>query len=364
MENQTEQTIEEQQPVESRSAYQKRKRTEEKRSKRKSRRRIFALLSVLVVCIGVLCGGILASTVHTPYEAIQVASANVQYMKHTLADGIVHVMDKIPVDKLPWHQDETPIVPDEPPKVEPPLEESDQTIGETTTPDQDVVSTTESAVSLVTPDNPFGIDPNKPMVALTFDDGPSQYTWPIITALYEHNARATFFLVGERIASHQAAIEFTQANHNEIASHSFTHLNLAEATEEEVLQEIRRVDNVLQQQHNYTPTLFRVPYGDRSNQTLQLLRQEGKPVIGWSVDPRDWESQDKDAIVSHVLSHVKDGDIILMHDLYKSTAEAVEELVPALQAKGYQLVTVSELFQYKGIDLVPGTYYYASWKWV
>ena len=97
---------------------------------------------------------------------------------------------------------------------------------------------------------------------------------------------------------------------------------------------------------------------------LGILRQQGKPVIGWSVDPRDWESQDKDAIVSHVLSHVKDGDIILMNDLYQSTADAVAELVPALQAKGYQIVTVSELLQYKGIEATPGTYYYASWKWV
>ena len=202
------------------------------------------------------------------------------------------------------------------------------------------------------------------MVALTFDDGPSQYTWPIVTALQEHNARATFFLVGNRVATHQAAIEFTQANHNEIASHSFSHADLGKSTEEEILSQIQKTDKALQEQHQYTPTLFRVPYGERNATVLEILRQQGKPVIGWSVDPRDWESQDKDAIVSHVLSHVKDGDIVLMHDLYKPTADAVAELVPALQAKGYQLVTVSELLQYKGIEATPGTYYYASWKWV
>lgn len=225
-------------------------------------------------------------------------------------------------------------------------------------------STAENEGALAPSDNPYGIDPNKPMVALTFDDGPSQYTWPIVATLSQYNARGTFFLVGNRVATHQAAIDYTLANNQEIGSHSFNHANLAKCSEEELLSQIQRVDNVLHKQHDYVPTLFRVPYGERNDAVLKILREQGKPVIGWSVDPRDWEVQDKDTIVKHVLSHVKDGDIILMHDIYKPTADAVAELVPALQEQGYQLVTVSELLKYKGIDMVPGTYYYASWKWV
>ena len=69
-------------------------------------------------------------------------------------------------------------------------------------------------------DNPYGIDPNKPMIALTFDDGPSKYTWDIVNTLQAHKARATFFVLGNRVPTHQAAIDNVLANHNEIASHS------------------------------------------------------------------------------------------------------------------------------------------------
>ena len=375
--------------TESRSEYQKRKRDEKKEQKRKKRRSTLAIFSVLVILAGILCGTLLSGKINTPHDAIVIASANAQYIKYTVGDTIAQL-----TDKLPWNQqEEPPIIPpadqNETP-VEAPNEEPDEELNTSTeVPNEsnDLIENTEGAESTesteidententennegtadttpVTADNPFGIDPSKPMVALTFDDGPSQYTWPIVTALQEHNARATFFLVGNRVATHQAAIEFTQANHNEIASHSFSHADLGKSTEEEILSQIQKTDKALQEQHQYTPTLFRVPYGARNATVLEILRQQGKPVIGWSVDPRDWESQDKDAIVSHVLSHVKDGDIVLMHDLYKPTADAVAELVPVLQAKGYQLVTVSELLQYKGIEATPGTYYYASWKWV
>ena len=376
--------------TESRSEYQKRKRDEKKEQKRKKRRSTLAIFSVLVILAGILYGTLLSGKINTPHDAIVIASANVQHIKYTVGDTIAQL-----TDKLPWNQQEEPLLtppadqnetPGEVPNEEPnegndPSENTEgaESVEGTENADGNVsVENTENTENNegnesnesttntppVTSDNPFGIDPSKPMVALTFDDGPSQYTWPIVTALQEHNARATFFLVGNRVATHQAAIEFTQANHNEIASHSFSHADLGKSTEEEILSQIQKTDKALQEQHQYTPTLFRVPYGERNATVLEILRQQGKPVIGWSVDPRDWESQDKDAIVSHVLSHVKDGDIVLMHDLYKPTADAVAELVPALQAKGYQLVTVSELLQYKGIEATPGTYYYASWKWV
>ncbi|MBO5302091.1 MAG: polysaccharide deacetylase family protein, partial [Peptococcaceae bacterium] len=98
--------------------------------------------------------------------------------------------------------------------------EPSQQQGDISEPDK---TTTESAVSLATPDNPYGIDPSKPMVALTFDDGPSKYTWPIVSALAQHNARATFFMVGNRVATHEAAIDFLLENNQEVATHSFSH---------------------------------------------------------------------------------------------------------------------------------------------
>ena len=206
-------------------------------------------------------------------------------------------------------------------------------------------------------DNPYGIDPNKPMIALTFDDGPSKYTWDIVNTLQAHKARATFFVLGNRVPTHQAAIDNVLANHNEIASHSMAHKNLTKLSAVEMTGQIRPVDEALQQQHAYTPTLFRVPYGAKNESVQETLKAEGKPIIGWSVDPYDWKVKDKDKVVEHILSHVQDGDIVLMHDIYQPTAEAVAELVPALQEKGYQLVTVSELAKFRNVSLEAGEYY-------
>ena len=371
-ENQTENRIESTpssaQQAESRSQYQKRKREAEKQEKRRGRKKAFALAMVLVILAGVMCGTVIAGTINTPHDTVKIASANVEYVKDTVQGAVKGTLSEFSelLSKL-QHSDgiDTPAA-DEPEKKPDvsndinPGENNDNPAGGEDEPQ----ITTESAVSLVTPDNPYGIDPSKPMVALTFDDGPSKYTWSAVSALVQHDARATFFLVGNRVATHKAAIDFLLENDQEVASHSFSHANLVNCTDEELLEQIQKTDTALQKQHNYSPTLIRVPYGERDDRVLEALRQQGKPVIGWSVDTRDWEVQDKDAIVKHVLSHVKDGDIILMHDLYKSTADAVAEVVPELQKRGYQLVTVSELFHYKGIELTPGTYYYASWKWV
>lgn len=205
--------------------------------------------------------------------------------------------------------------------------------------------------------NPFGIDPNKPMIALTFDDGPSKHTWTIVDTLQQYNARATFFVLGSRVPSYQAAIDNVLANHNEIASHSYGHKNLTKLSEQEIIDQIRPVDAELQKQHDYTPALFRVPYGAKNEQVEAILKAEGKPIIGWSVDPYDWKVKNKEKIVNHILNNVQDGDIVLLHDIHEPTAEAVTELVPALVERGFQLVTVSELFQYRGVTPESGSYY-------
>lgn len=360
---------------ESRSEYQKRKRNGEKK-KQKTGTRLLFLTFVFVILAGVLCGTVIASTMNTPQDTVQIASANANYVKNTvvntvaqLTEGLGNTKENEMNGREEFAQDTEQDVEDvaEEAASEQKLSGSNETIVADNQEQEESATanavTTESAVSFVSVDNPFGIDPSKPMLALTFDDGPSQYTWPIVQALQQYNARATFFLVGNRVATHKAAIDYLLANDQEVATHSFSHANLVKCTDTELMAQINNPDVALQKQHGYTPTLFRVPYGERDARVLEALRQQGKPAIGWSVDPRDWDVQNKDVIVQHVLSHVKDGDIVLMHDIYQPTADAVAELVPALQEQGYQLVTVSELLAYKGIAVTPGTYYYASWKW-
>lgn len=88
-----------------------------------------------------------------------------------------------------------------------------------------------------------------------------------------------------------------------------------------------------------------------------VAEKTGLPIILWSIDTLDWQNRNHDVIFNTVLDQVNDGDIVLMHDLYKSTAEAVRRIIPALKRKGYQLVTVSELARVRGIPLKPGNVY-------
>ena len=114
------------------------------------------------------------------------------------------------------------------------------------------------------------------------------------------------------------------------------------------------INNTVMDIAGVTPTLLRPPYGNMNERVRQVI---GMPFMLWSIDTRDWESRNKDAIINETLKDIKDGDIILMHDLYTSTAEACEEIIPELINRGYQLVTVSEMFAVKGMTLDSGVSY-------
>lgn len=208
--------------------------------------------------------------------------------------------------------------------------------------------------------NPYGIDPQKPMIALTFDDGPSQYTWDIVKTLADHHARATFFVIGNRVETHQAAIEYVLANHNEIGSHTFDNSSLKGVSREEIWAQVENTDWIMWDKHSYRISLVRLPYDSETTEALDVLKEKEHPAIHWSLDSSDWSSKDKNAIVETVLANVKDGDIVLLHDIYEPTAQAVAEIVPQLSEQGYQLVTVSELLQWKGITPENGRIHYSA----
>lgn len=195
-----------------------------------------------------------------------------------------------------------------------------------------------------------------PMLAITFDDGPSQYTKEILDLLETYDAKATFFVVGTRVDTYSETLSREIQLGCEVGNHTVNHVDLTKADEGTMAKEIADCNNSVCQNTGYTPSLLRPPYGS----TSQSVRdQVGMPMILWSVDTRDWESRDADAVIEQVLGQVQDGDIILMHDLYGSTAEACKTIIPELIAQGYQLVTVSELAQAKGIDLEAGERYFS-----
>ncbi|MBR6756137.1 MAG: polysaccharide deacetylase family protein [Peptococcaceae bacterium] len=198
------------------------------------------------------------------------------------------------------------------------------------------------------------VDVNKPMIALTFDDGPSQYTWPILAALDNVGGRATFFVVGNRVASHNAALQQILAVGCEIGNHSYSHPDLTKLDTENMKAQIKNTDDALEKAVQIRTTLLRPPYGAVNDELFALAE---KPLILWSVDPKDWQNRDKDYLVEYMMLNAHDGDIVLLHDIHETTALAAQEFIPKLVEKGYQLVTVSELLAAKGVEAVPGKIY-------
>jgi len=194
------------------------------------------------------------------------------------------------------------------------------------------------------------------VIALTFDDGPhGVYTHTILDTLKTYGAKATFFTLGSQVNVHPSVVKRAKEIGCGIGSHSYSHPNLAASSGSKIQNEIRSTVSAVQNATGSAPTLFRPPYG---NHTATVRSQAGVPLILWNVDTRDWESRNAQAVVQHVLSYASDGDIILMHDIYASTAEAVKILVPALIKRGFRLVTVSELAKEKGMYLEAGKTYY------
>ncbi len=199
------------------------------------------------------------------------------------------------------------------------------------------------------------VDPAKPMVALTYDDGPHPInTHRILDVLEKHGARATFFVVGSRINDYSDCVERQGNLGCEVANHSFSHDTLSVISDKKVLEEIEKTDALIKKYSGQTPVLCRAP-GGSVGKAAKLL---DRPFIHWSVDTLDWQSRSSSKVVSHIKKTVRDGSIILMHDLYGSTADASEIIIPWLISQGYQLVTVSEMLEAKGIGVEGGRIYY------
>jgi peptidoglycan/xylan/chitin deacetylase (PgdA/CDA1 family) len=203
------------------------------------------------------------------------------------------------------------------------------------------------------------IDPDKPMIALTYDDGPSKYTQEILDLLKENNSAATFFVLGSQASKYEETVKYMIETGNQIGNHSYDHKRLTLLNDEELYDQINKTDNLIYEIALYRPFVMRPPYGS-TNEALKEKLQ--KPIINWSIDTRDWESRNTEAIIKIIYENVKDGDIILMHDLYESSLEASKIVIPELINRGYQLVTISELSENREVILRAGQSYYKMYK--
>ncbi len=199
------------------------------------------------------------------------------------------------------------------------------------------------------------VDPDKPMVAMTFDDGPSPYyTRRIVDTLVKYNSTATFFTVGEYVARYPDVSEYALNHGMEIGNHSYTHRDLGNSSAYIIKNEISSTNAEILSKLGINARLCRPPYGSMSD---TLRSNSNMPLILWSIDTLDWQSRNANSVYNKVAGKVRDGDIILMHDLYKSTADAVDMVVPYLKNCGFQIVDVSTLARCKGYDMYAGQAY-------
>ncbi len=211
----------------------------------------------------------------------------------------------------------------------------------------------------VQPEEPYVrvIDPSKPMVALTFDDGPDEVcSGRILDILEEYHALATFFEVGRNVLACPEPVGRMAEMGCEVGSHSNAHKDLSKMKKNTLLRDLDTADEAFTAAGAPAPTLVRPPYG-AVNKTVKSAT--GRAMVTWTVDTEDWRSRDAQKVIDYVQNYGElDGEIILMHSIYESTVEAVRVLVPWLQEQGYQLVTVTELMAYYYGELPQPDHFY------
>ena len=191
-------------------------------------------------------------------------------------------------------------------------------------------------------------------VALTFDDGPSgRFTRRLLDGLRERDAKATFLLCGYRILDYGAEGSRIAAEGHEIGLHGYSHSPMCDMTEAQVAAEIRKTAALLPG----SSLFLRPPGGKYNDATIAAAKNAGLAILSWSLDPKDWATDDAAVIVSRVVEKAKDGDVILLHDMSDSSVTAALRIIDKLQARGFRFVTVSELAKIKGTELQPGQVY-------
>lgn len=199
----------------------------------------------------------------------------------------------------------------------------------------------------------------QPMLALTFDDGPGPYTADLLECFEKHGAHATFFMVGKNIPNYPDAVKKMADIGCELGNHSYDHAKLTKLSLAEMQAEITQTNDAVSAIVGKPASLLRVPYGATNDSVNEICAM---PMIQWSVDTLDWKTRSTEATVENVLNYAEDGDIILLHDIHSSSVEAAKQLIPALQNKGFKLVTVSEMAKARGHKLENGNTYFSFHK--
>lgn len=195
----------------------------------------------------------------------------------------------------------------------------------------------------------------RPMIALTFDDGPGEYTEELINCLVENNAKATFFMLGQNVEAYPEIAKKLSDAGMELGNHSYSHPDLVTIGAEAAAQQVSNTDAALKAATGFEATVMRPPGGSFNDSVKAAIDH---PLIIWSIDTRDWATKSEDQTYQVVMDNAQDGSVVLMHDIHEWSVKAAIRMIPDLIAKGFKLVTVSELAEAKGKTLQSGNAYY------
>ena len=197
---------------------------------------------------------------------------------------------------------------------------------------------------------------NNKLIALTFDDGPNNNTSRILDILDKYHVKATFFILGTNIQNHETIVKRIHDSGHQIGNHMYSHKLITRLKDKEILNEIEKTDNLIYSITKEKTEILRPSYGSLNKRIKRIVN---KPIINWNIDTLDWKYHNSKMISKKILNKVNDGDIILMHDIYTATSNSLEITIPELLKKGYQLVTIKELFYYKNRKPKIGEQYYS-----
>ena len=200
--------------------------------------------------------------------------------------------------------------------------------------------------------------PEGKVIYLTFDDGPSEETARILAVLDQYDGHATFCVQGYKVESFASTVRRAIAQGNEIASHTWNHKKLTELSSKNVRSQLERTNQaVASVADGYQVKVLRCPYGSVGKTVRNVCADLDMIIASWELDTLDWSTRSTNKTYRAIMKGAKNGCIVVCHDLYGTTASAIEKAGPELVAKGYQLVTVSELLSFHKDGITPGTVY-------
>ena len=209
------------------------------------------------------------------------------------------------------------------------------------------------------PEREYEDQKGKKLVALTFDDGPGPYTERLLDAMKKRGVKATFFVLGNRVDSYGDLIKRMEKEGHVVGNHSYDHPNLTKLSYSQIKTNMEKTAKKVQKLIGHKPEVMRCPGGSVNNTVKKYAKNAGIPIIYWGVDTRDWESRNVNKILKVAFGSdgIKNGSIVLMHDIYETTVTAAIKMMDRLIEEGYTFVTVPEMLMARKGKITPGTMY-------